>query len=438
MIYLDYNATTPVDPRVLEAMLPYFSEKFGNAASKTHSLGWVAEAAVEKAREQVAKLIGATPHEIIFTSGATEAINLAIKGVFETAVLSPLQSLPAGQAGGIKGDSAVSPLSLRRGAGGEAKNHIITVSTEHKAVLDTCKYLETKGARVTYLPVDREGLIDLDELKNSITTATILVCVMYANNETGVIQPMQEIAKIVHEKNSPFEGGQGGCFLMSDATQAVGKINVDVNNGLAVYPPLEGAGGGIDLLCFSSHKLYGPKGIGALFVRRKDPRVTLSPLIHGGGHERGQRSGTLNVPGIVGFGKACEIAMQEMEDDSKRISYLRDELEKNLLAIGNVTVNGLLSPWGGGNEGGGGRLPNTTNLSFQGIKADSLIAKLPDIAVSTGSACTSAIAEPSHVLKAMGVSDEMAYSSVRFSLGKFTKKEEIKIVSVKLKEKLSR
>ncbi len=368
-VYLDYNSTTPVDKRVLEAMLPYFTEKFGNAASKTHSQGWIAEAAVEKSREQVANFIGATPHEIIFTSGATEAINLSIKGAFEN----------------------------YSGKG----NHIVTVSTEHKAVLDTCRYLETKGAHVTYLLVNREGLIDLDQLQESITEKTILVCVMTANNETGVVQPMDEISRIVHEK---------GCLLMTDATQAVGKVQVNVEND------------GIDLLCLSSHKLYGPKGTGALYVRRKDPRVNVSPLIHGGGHERGLRSGTLNVPGIVGLGKACEIAEQEMWDDAQRISQLRTLLEQSFLDLRTVFVNGSIK----------NRLPNVTNLAFQGIKADELIAKLPDIAVSTGSACTSAIPEPSHVLKSMGVSDEMAYSSIRFSLGKFTTKEEIEEVVFKI------
>jgi cysteine desulfurase len=391
-VYLDYNSTTPVDPRVLEAMLPYFTEKFGNAASKTHSFGWVAEAAVEQARERVAKLINATPHEIIFTSGATEAINLAIKGVYETHT-SPFSfgegsGLPAGQAG------------VRRG---EVKNHIITVSTEHKAVLDTCQYLESKGAQVTYLPVNREGLIDLGQLSNSITPSTLLVCVMYANNETGVIQPIHEISKIVHGKNSSFEERQGGCLFMCDATQAVGKIKVDVEND------------GIDLLCLSAHKIYGPKGTGALFVRRKNPRVTLLPLIHGGGHERGLRSGTLNVPGIVGLGKACEIAEKEIWDDAQRVSQLRTLLEQKLIDLGRIFVNGSIKH----------RMPNVTNLSFSGIKADSLIAKLPDIAVSTGSACTSAIPEPSHVLKAMGMTDEMAYSSVRFSLGKYTTQHEV-------------
>ncbi|MBI3500306.1 MAG: aminotransferase class V-fold PLP-dependent enzyme [Bacteroidetes bacterium] len=373
MIYLDYNSTTPVDPRVLEAMLPYFTEKFGNAASKTHSYGWIAEAAVEKAREQAAKLIHATPHEIIFTSGASEAINLAIKGVFENY--------------SAKG------------------NHIVTISTEHKAVLDTCKFLETKGAQVTYLPVNREGLIDLDELQKNISEKTILVCVMFANNETGVIQPISEISKIVHEKGSIF---------FSDATQAIGKINVDVESD------------GIDLLCMSGHKFYGAKGIGALYVRRKNPRVNLSPLIHGGGHERGLRSGTLNVPAIVGLGKASELAKKEMWNDAQKISELRTLLEQNLLDSGNVYVNGSIKH----------RLPNTTNLSFQNIKADSFIAKLPDIAVATGSACTSAVPEPSHVLKAMGISDEMAYSSIRFSLGKFTTKEEIETVIKKVKEKI--
>jgi cysteine desulfurase len=381
-VYLDYNSTTPVDPRVLETMLPYFSEKFGNAASKTHSFGWVAEAAVEQARERVAKLIGATPHEIIFTSGATEAINLAIKGVWEN-----YQS---------KG------------------NHIVTVSTEHKAVLDTCKYLETRGAKVTYLPVDREGLIDLNSLRDAIIPSTLLVCVMYANNETGVIQPISEISKIVHEKNSPLEGGEGGCFFMTDATQAAGKVQMNVESD------------GIDLLCMSSHKMYGPKGAGALYVRRKDPRVILSSQIHGGGHERGLRSGTLNVPAIVGFGKACEIAEKEMWDDAQRTSQLRTILEQSFLDMGSVFVNGSIK----------NRLPNVTNLSFQGIKADSLIAKLPDIAVSTGSACASAIPQPSHVLKAMGISDERAYSSIRFSLGKFTTKEEIEVVSEKVKAQI--
>lgn len=376
MIYLDYNSTTPVDSRVLEAMLPYFNQKFGNAASKTHSFGWIAEAAVEKAREQVAKLINATSHEIIFTSGSTEAINLAIKGVFENY--------------SSKG------------------NHIITVSTEHKAVLDTCKYLESKGARIIYLPVTKEGILDPEVLEKNISEKTILVCVMYANNETGVIQPdISILSKIAHSK---------GALFFSDATQAVGKINVNVEEC------------GIDLLCLSAHKLYGPKGVGVLFVRRKNPRVMLSPLIHGGGHERALRSGTLNVPGIVGLGMACEIAEKEMQEDALRVSRLRAVLEQSLLESGNVFVNGSIKH----------RLPNTSNLSFHNLKADSLIAKLSDIALATGSACTSAIPEPSHVLKAMGISDEMAFSSVRFSLGKYTTQEEIEEASEKIKNAIKR
>lgn len=374
-IYLDYNSTTPVDPRVLEVMLPYFTQKFGNAASKTHTFGWVAEAAVEQARERIAQLIHATTHEIIFTSGSTEAINLSIKGVFENYK--------------SKG------------------NHIITVATEHKAVLDTCKYLEEKGASVTYLPVNSDGLIDLHLLEQSITDKTILVCVMYANNETGVIQPIREISKIAHDKN---------CILMSDATQAVGKIPVSV------------ATDGMDLVCLSAHKIYGPKGIGALFVRRKNPRVTLTPLIHGGGHERGLRSGTLNVPGIVGLGKACEIAETELLGDALRIAALRDSVEQNLLQLGNTFVNGNIKH----------RLPNITNISFGGLHEQSLIKKLTDIAVSSGSACTSAILEPSHVLKAMGISDELAYSSLRISLSRFTTKEEIAIALEKISEEVIR
>lgn len=369
LIYLDYNSTTPIDKRVLETMLPYFSDKYGNAASRTHVLGWIAEEAVKVAREQTAQLINCSEQEIIFTSGATEAINLAIKGVFESYV--------------SKG------------------KHIVTVATEHKAVLDTCKALEKKGAEVTYVPVDREGMIDLQQIENSITTSTILVCVMFANNETGVIQPIEDIAKIAHSKGSIF---------MSDATQAVGKINVDVQAE------------GIDLLCLSAHKFYGPKGAGALFVRRKNPRVTLLPLIHGGGHERGLRSGTLNVPAIAGLGKACEIAKTEMWDDAQRISVLRTLLEQGLIETGKVHVNGSQK----------NRLPNVSNLSFAGIKADSLITKMPDIAVSTGSACTSAIPEPSRVLSAMGLTQEEAYSSVRFSLGKYSTKEEVEMVAEKV------
>lgn len=361
-IYLDHNATTPVDKRVLETMLPYFTEKFGNASSRTHAFGWVAEDAVKTAREQVAQLINCLAQEIIFTSGATEAINLAIKGVWENYQ--------------TKG------------------KHIITLKTEHKAVLDTCKSLERKGAEVTYLSVDREGLIDLEELKNALTPQTILVAVMYANNETGVIQPIKQIADLVHANNSIF---------MCDATQAVGKINCDVEDDH------------IDLMCLSAHKFYGPKGIGALYVRRKNPRVTLYPQIDGGGHERGLRSGTLNVTGIVGLGKACEIAQQEMWDDSIRISKLRTKLEQHLCDLPNVFINGSTKH----------RLFNVTNITFQGVRSETLINKIPNIALAMGSACTSAIAEPSHVLKAMGMSDEDSYSAVRFSLGKYTAEAEI-------------
>jgi len=362
MIYLDYNATTPVDKRVLEAMLPYFTEKFGNAASRTHSFGWVAEDAVKTARLQVADLINCLDQEIIFTSGATEAINLAIKGVWEN-------------------------YQVKR-------KHIITVKTEHKAVLDTCAALEKKGARITYLSVDRVGRIDLEELKKEISDETILVAVMYANNETGVIQPIKEISTITHQHNAIF---------FCDATQVVGKINVDVEDEH------------IDLMCMSAHKFYGPKGIGALYVRRKNPRVALFPQIDGGGHERGLRSGTLNVTGIVGFGKACEIAKEEMWLDATRISQLRIQLEQSLCNFPDVFINGSTKD----------RLFNTTNICFRGKRSESVINKIPNIAVAMGSACTSATAAPSHVLKAMGLTDEESYASIRFSLGKYTTHEEI-------------
>lgn len=361
-IYLDYNATTPVDKRVLETMLPYFSEKFGNASSRLHAFGWVAEDAVKTARLQVSQLIHCLEQEVVFTSGATEAINLAIKGVWENYQ--------------TKG------------------KHIITVKTEHKAVLDTCKSLERKGAQITYLSVDKEGLIDLDELKSALTPATILVAVMYGNNETGVIQPIRQIAEIVHANNSIF---------FCDATQAIGKTGIDVEEEH------------IDLMCLSAHKFYGPKGVGALYVRRKNPRVTLFPQIVGGGHERGLRSGTLNVPGIVGLGKAFEIAGLEMKEDEARIQKLLTKLEQGLCDIKNVNINGSIRH----------RLFNTTNITFQGIRSESLIKKIPSIAVAMGSACSSAIAEPSHVLKAMGLSDEDSYSSIRFSLGKYSTESEI-------------
>lgn len=361
-IYLDYNATTPVDSRVLSVMLPYFTEKFGNSASRTHSFGWVAGDAVNTARKQVATLINCAEQEIVFTSGATEAINLAIKGVWEN-----YQS---------KG------------------KHIITVATEHKAVLDTCGALQKKGAEITYLSVDEEGLIDLQELKTALRPDTILVAIMYANNETGVIQPISKIADIVHANSSIF---------MCDATQVIGKINIDV--GL----------GHIDLMCLSAHKFYGPKGVGALYIRRRNPRVTVFSQIDGGGHERGIRSGTLNVTGIVGLGKACEIAKEEMEEDAIRISKLKTKLEEELCKLPNVYVNGSLKH----------RLFNTLNITFHEIRSESIIKNISPIAVAMGSACTSAIAAPSHVLKAMGLNDNDIYSAIRFSLGKYTTAEEI-------------
>jgi cysteine desulfurase len=361
-IYLDYNATTPVDKRVLEVMLPYFTENFGNASSRTHSFGWLAEDAVKIARQQVAELINCLEQEIVFTSGSTEAINFAIKGIWENYQ--------------FKG------------------KHIVTVKTEHKAVLDCCAFLEKRGAKITYLSVDREGLIDLDELKSALSLETILVAVMYANNETGVIQPIKKIADLVHANNS---------ILLCDATQAVGKITIDVEEEH------------IDLMCVSAHKMYGPKGVGALYVRRKGPRVSLFPQMHGGGHERGLRSGTLNVTGIVGLGKACELAKEEMWEDAIRVSKLRTKLEQLLCETENVFINGSTKH----------RLFNTTNITFQGIRSESLINKIPNIAVALGSACTSALAQPSHVLKAMGLNDDDSFSSIRFSFGKYTTEAEI-------------
>ncbi len=361
-IYLDYNATSPVDKRVLDVMLPYFTEKFGNASSKTHAFGWMAEDVVKTARKQVGDLINCLDQEIVFTSGATEAINLAIKGVWDN--------------------------YQNKG------KRIITVKTEHKAVLDTCAHLEKRGAEVYYLSVNSDGLIDLEELKQAINDQTILVAVMYANNETGVIQPINQISEITHHY---------GAFFFCDATQAVGKVNVDAQKD------------GIDLMCISAHKMYGPKGVGALYVRRRDPRVTLFPQIDGGGHERGLRSGTLNVTGIVGFGKACEIAKEEMLNDASRILALRNSLEQQIAAIDRVQINGNREH----------RLFNTSNICFSGHRSETIIRQLPRIAVALGSACTSALAEPSHVLKAMGLSDSDSYSSIRFSLGKYTTDEEI-------------
>ncbi len=362
-IYLDNNATTPMDPRVLEAMIPYFTEHFGNAASRNHPFGWEAEEAVDYAREQVAQLIGADPKEIIFTSGATEGDNLAIKGIFE--------------------------MYASKG------NHIITAVTEHKAVLDTCKHIEKAGGDVTYLQVNAEGLIDLKELEAAIKPTTILIAIMYANNEVGVIQPVKEIAAIAKKH---------GVLFFTDATQAAGKIPVDVIKD------------GIDLLTFTGHKIYGPKGIGALYVRRKNPRVKVTAQMDGGGHERGMRSGTLNVPGIVGFGKACELCRLEMEQDTKRISQLRDKLETALLQLEEAYVNGSRQH----------RLPHVSNISFKYVEGEGLMMGFnKSIALSSGSACTSASLEPSYVLKALGLGDDLAHSSLRFGLGRFTTEEQI-------------
>lgn len=362
-IYLDNNATTPMDPRVLEAMTPYFLDHFGNAASRNHPFGWEAEEAVDYAREQVAKLIGADPKEIIFTSGATEADNLAIKGVFE--------------------------MYASKG------NHIITATTEHKAVLDTCKHIEKLGGEVTYLQVQPDGLIDLKELEAAIKPTTILIAIMYANNEIGVVMPIKEISAIARKH---------GVLLFTDATQAVGKIPVDVQKD------------GIDLMAFTGHKMYGPKGVGALYVRRKNPRVKVTAQMDGGGHERGMRSGTLNVPGIVGFGKACELCMLEMEEDTKRISKMRDHLETELLKLEEAYVNGSCEH----------RLPHVANISFKHVEGEGLLMGFnKNIALSSGSACTSASLEPSYVLKALGLGDDLAHSSLRFGLGRFTTDEQI-------------
>ena len=362
-IYLDNNATTPMDPRVLEAMTPYFLEQFGNAASRNHPFGWEAEEAVDYAREQVAKLIGADPKEIIFTSGATEADNLGIKGVFE--------------------------MYASKG------NHIITATTEHKAVLDTCKHIEKAGGEVTYLKVRVDGLIDLKELEAAIKPTTILIAIMYANNEIGTVMPIREISAIARKH---------GVLLFTDGTQAVGKIPVDVNKD------------GIDLMAFTAHKMYGPKGVGALYVRRKNPRVKVTAQMDGGGHERGMRSGTLNVPGIVGFGKACELCMHDMVEDTRKISKLRDKLETELLKLEEAYVNGSTEH----------RLPHVTNISFKHVEGEGLLMGFnKNIALSSGSACTSASLEPSYVLKALGLGDDLAHSSLRFGLGRFTTEEQI-------------
>jgi cysteine desulfurase len=369
-IYMDNHATTPLDPRVLEAMMPYLTGIFGNAASRNHSFGWEAEQGVEKAREQIAKLIGATAKEIIFTSGATESTNLALKGVAE--------------------------MYRERG------NHIITQVTEHKATLDTCKKLEKLGFRVTYLPVQADGLIDIDDLKRAMDDQTIVVSIMYANNEIGVVQPIAEIGKLCHEK---------GVIFHTDAVQAVGKIPVNVQTD------------GIDLLSLSGHKIYGPKGVGALYVRRRNPRVQLAEQINGGGHERGMRSGTLNVPGIVGLGAACEYCMNEMAEEAAREIELRDYLKAKLEAALDYTqVNGNMEH----------HLPGNLNMSFVYVEGESLLMGINDIAVSSGSACTSATLEPSFVLKALGLGDDVAHSSIRFGLGRFNTKAEVDYVSDKI------
>jgi len=369
-IYMDYHATTPMDPRVFDAIKPYFMETFGNAASRNHSFGWQAEEAVEKSRKQIADLIGATPKEIVFTSGATESNNLALKGVAEMYA--------------------------------EKGNHIITAATEHKAVLDTCKRLEKHGIRVTYLPVQSNGLIDLEMLKDAITDKTILVSIMYANNEIGVLQNMTEIGKIAKAK---------GVLVHSDATQAVGKVPVNVIKD------------NIDLMSMSGHKIYGPKGVGALYVRRKSPRVQITAQMDGGGHERGMRSGTLNVPGIVGLGEACALCQAEMPEESKRMAFLRDKLRSKLEAqLDEVYVNGTTEH----------RVPNNLNISFAYVEGESLLMGINDIAVSSGSACTSATLEPSYVLKALGAGDDLAHSSIRFGLGRFNTEEEVDYVADKV------
>ena len=369
-IYMDNHATTPVDPRVFQAMTPYLTNVFGNSASRNHSFGWEAEEAVEKARKQVASLIGATSKEIVFTSGATESNNLALKGVAE--------------------------MYAERG------NHIITAATEHKAILDTCKRLEKHGTRVTYLPVQQNGLIHLDQLRAAITDKTILISIMHANNEIGVLQPVREIGKIAKER---------GVLFHTDGTQAAGKVPVNV---------LED---NIDMMSISAHKMYGPKGVGALYVRRRNPRVQLTAQMDGGGHERGMRSGTLNIPGIVGLGEACGLAQASLTEEAKRMEYLRDKLKDRLLAsLDEVYINGTMEH----------RLPNNLNVSFAYVEGESLLMGINDIAVSSGSACTSATLEPSYVLKALGAGDDLAHSSIRFGLGRFNTEEEVDYVADKV------
>ena len=371
-IYMDNHATTPVDPRVFEIMAPYFTGIFGNAASRNHSFGWQAEEAVDLGRKQVAELIGANPKEIVFTSGATESNNLALKGVAQ--------------------------MYAERG------NHLITAATEHKCVLDTCKRLEKEGFRVTYLPVQQNGLVDLDQLRAAITDKTILVSLMYANNEIGVVQPVREIGAIAKER---------GVLFHTDGTQAVGKIPVNVLHD------------NIDMMSLTAHKMYGPKGVGALYVRRRNPRVQLTAQMDGGGHERGMRSGTLNVPGIAGLGAACAIAKKEMPEEAKKMAFLRDRLMHRLQnSLDEVYINGTMEH----------RLPNNLNMSFAYVEGESLLMGINDIAVSSGSACTSATLEPSYVLKALGAGDDLAHSSIRFGIGRFNTEEEVDYVAGKVIE----
>ena len=376
-VYMDNHATTRVDPRVLEAMLPYFTEKFGNAASRNHSFGWEAEEAVDKARNQIAALVGATSKNIVFTSGATESDNLAIKGVVEFYK--------------------------------EKGNHIITCVTEHKAVLDSCRALERAGkATVTYLPVDKFGMVDPDAVRKAITDKTVLITIMWANNEIGTIHPIAEIGKIAKEK---------GIIFHTDAVQAIGKVPVDFEKA------------GVDLGSITAHKLYGPKGIGAIYVRSKGPRVRLTPMVDGGGHERGMRSGTLNVPGIVGLGAACELAGKTMPEESQRLIQLRSQLQAGLFErLDEIYVNGHPTE----------RLPGNLNVSFAYVEGESLLMGINDIAVSSGSACTSATLEPSYVIRALGIDDELAHSSIRFGLGRFNTEEEVDYVTDRVSKEVKR
>lgn len=376
-IYLDSHSTTPTDPRVLETMLPYFTEKFGNAASRNHAFGWEAEEAVETARKQIARLIHADPKELVFTSGATESDNLALRGVVE----------------------------MYR----EKGDHMITNSTEHRAVLDTAKALESKrGVKVTYLHVDKSGIVSPDDVRNAITDKTILISIMLANNEIGSINPIREIGKIAKEK---------GILFHCDATQGVGKIPVDVQEM------------GIDLMSFTAHKMYGPKGVGALYVRKKAPRVRIAPMIDGGGHERGMRSGTLPVPLVVGFGKACELCEQEMTAEARRLAAMRDRLEAGIMnGLDEVYLNGHPTQ----------RLPHNLNVSFAYVEGESLLMGLKEIALSSGSACTSATLEPSYVLRALGVGSDLAHSSIRFGLGRFTTDDEVEYTVKRIIETVTR